>query len=97
MLTVLLTGFFACLAIIVAIGPQSAYLLRQGLRRDRVVLADGGCLVGDALLLSAGPREIESRCWSMPGGCWTSCAGRRGLPDRFATAHPFEPTRPDNH
>lgn len=58
MLTVLLTGFFACLAIIVAIGPQSAYLLRQGLRRDRVMLAVLCCLVGDALLLAAGTAGV---------------------------------------
>ena len=58
MLTVLLTGFFACLAIIVAIGPQSAYLLRQGLRRDRVMLAVACCLVGDALLLTAGTAGV---------------------------------------
>lgn len=58
MLTVLLTGFFACLAIIVAIGPQSAYLLRQGLRRDRVMLAVLCCLVGDALLLTAGTAGV---------------------------------------
>ena len=58
MMTVLLTGFLTCLAIIVAIGPQSAWLLRQGLRRDRVVLAVACCLVGDALLITAGTAGV---------------------------------------
>lgn len=58
MLTVLLTGFLTCLAIIVAIGPQSAWLLRQGLRRDRIVLAVACCLVGDALLIVAGTAGV---------------------------------------
>lgn len=57
-MTVLLTGFLTCLAIIVAIGPQSAWLLRQGLRRDRVVLAVLCCLVGDALLIALGTAGV---------------------------------------
>lgn len=57
-MTVLLTGFLTCLAIIVAIGPQSAWLLRQGLRRDRVVLAVLCCLAGDALLLALGTAGV---------------------------------------
>lgn len=58
MTTVLLTGFLTCLAIIVAIGPQSAWLLRQGLRRDRVVLAVACCLAGDALLIALGTAGV---------------------------------------
>lgn len=53
-MTVLLTGLLTCLALIVAIGPQSVWLLRQGLRRDRVMLAIGCCLVGDLLLIGLG-------------------------------------------
>lgn len=60
MTTVLLTGFLTCLAIIVAIGPQSAWLLRQGLRRDRVVLAVACCLAGDALLIALGTAGVLS-------------------------------------
>lgn len=54
MLTVLLTGLLTTMALIVAIGPQSAFLLRQGLRRDRVVLAASCCLIGDIVLIAAG-------------------------------------------
>ena len=53
-MTVMLTGLLTCLALIVAIGPQSVWLMRQGLRRDRVMLAIGCCLVGDLLLIGLG-------------------------------------------
>ncbi|GAB3183371.1 hypothetical protein GCM10027060_18240 [Nesterenkonia halophila] len=53
-MTTLLTGFFTCLALIMAIGAQSAWLLRQGLRRDRVGTAVLVCLVGDLILIGLG-------------------------------------------
>lgn len=53
-MTTLLTGFFTCLALIMAIGAQSAWLLRQGLRRDRVGAAVLVCLVGDLILIGLG-------------------------------------------
>lgn len=56
--TVLLTGFLTCLALIVAIGPQSAWLLRQGLRRDRVLLAVSCCLLGDIVLIALGTAGV---------------------------------------
>lgn len=58
MLTVLLTGLLTTLALIVAIGPQSAWLLRQGLQRDRVVLAAFCCLIGDIVLILAGTAGV---------------------------------------
>lgn len=58
MLTVLLTGLLTTMALIVAIGPQSAWLLRQGLRRDRVMLAVLCCLIGDVILIAAGTAGV---------------------------------------
>ena len=57
-MTVLLTGFLTCMALIVAIGPQSAWLLRQGLRRDRIMLAIGCCVAGDILLIGLGTAGV---------------------------------------
>ncbi|WP_150461529.1 LysE/ArgO family amino acid transporter [Nesterenkonia ebinurensis] len=54
MFSVLLTGLLTTMALIVAIGPQSAFLLRQGLRRDRVAVAAFCCLIGDIVLITAG-------------------------------------------
>ncbi|GAA1113251.1 LysE/ArgO family amino acid transporter [Nesterenkonia jeotgali] len=57
-MTTLLTGLLTCLALIVAIGPQSAWLLRQGLRRDRVFLAVACCIFGDILLIALGTAGV---------------------------------------
>lgn len=48
------TGLATGLALIVAIGSQNAYVLRQGLRRDHVGLVVAVCLVGDVLLITLG-------------------------------------------
>ena len=57
-MTILLTGLLTCLALIVAIGPQSAWLLRQGLRRDRVLLAVTCCIIGDVVLIALGTAGV---------------------------------------
>ena len=49
-LTCLLTG----LSLIVAIGAQNAYVLRQGLRREHVGIVVVICAVSDLLLIAAG-------------------------------------------
>lgn len=51
---IVLAGFFAGLALIVAIGAQNAYVLRQGLARNHVGLVVFVCAVADALLILAG-------------------------------------------
>ncbi len=53
-----LTGFAAGLALIVAIGAQNAYVLRQGLRREHVGAVVAVCLVADILLIAAGTLGI---------------------------------------
>ncbi len=50
----LLAGLLTGLGLIVAIGAQNAYVLRQGLARDRVGLVVGICAVSDLLLIVAG-------------------------------------------
>lgn len=53
-LTALTTGFLASLGLIVAIGAQNAWVLRQGLRREHVALVVGICVACDIALMSAG-------------------------------------------
>ena len=47
-------GFLMSLVLIVAIGAQNAYVLRQGLRREHVSAVVLFCAASDALLITAG-------------------------------------------
>ncbi|MBY0363861.1 MAG: LysE/ArgO family amino acid transporter [Phreatobacter sp.] len=48
------TGFLLGLGLIVAIGAQNAFVLRQGLMRRHVLVVTTLCAVSDALLIAAG-------------------------------------------
>lgn len=54
MLSAALTGFLSGLSLIVAIGAQNAFVLRQGLRREHVLPVVVVCAGADALLVAAG-------------------------------------------
>ena len=53
-----LTGLGAGLSLIVAIGAQNAFVLRQGLKREGVLPVVLVCLLSDALLILAGVAGI---------------------------------------
>jgi L-lysine exporter family protein LysE/ArgO len=53
-LTSALAGFVASLVLIVAIGAQNAFVLRQGLRREHVLPVVLTCAVSDLALIAAG-------------------------------------------
>jgi L-lysine exporter family protein LysE/ArgO len=57
-LTAFLTGLVTGLSLIVAIGAQNAYVLRQGLRREHVGIVVVICAVSDLLLIAAGTLGI---------------------------------------
>lgn len=48
------TGFATGLGLIVAIGAQNAYVLRQGIRREHVAIVVVICALSDAVLIVAG-------------------------------------------
>ncbi len=54
MLTAILAGLGLGLSLIIAIGAQNAFVLRQGLRREHVLLVVAVCALSDALLITAG-------------------------------------------
>ena len=49
-----LQGFLTGLSLILAIGAQNVFVLRQGIRREHVAAVVAVCAVSDALLIAAG-------------------------------------------
>jgi L-lysine exporter family protein LysE/ArgO len=49
-----ITGFFTSAALIVAIGAQNAFVLRQGIKREHVLAVVLVCALSDALLITLG-------------------------------------------
>jgi L-lysine exporter family protein LysE/ArgO len=54
MFNVVITGLFTGLALIVAIGAQNAFLLRQGIRGEQVLPIVLTCLISDIVAITAG-------------------------------------------
>ncbi|WP_395688099.1 LysE/ArgO family amino acid transporter [Aestuariivirga sp.] len=50
----LVSGFLTGLSLIVAIGAQNAFVLRQGIRGEHVAIVVAICALSDALLIAAG-------------------------------------------
>ncbi|MCH6472311.1 LysE/ArgO family amino acid transporter [Sinomonas terrae] len=65
-MTPFLTGLGASLGLIVAIGAQNAFLLRQGIKREGVLPVVLVCLASDAILIFAGVAGIGALIQSAP-------------------------------
>jgi L-lysine exporter family protein LysE/ArgO len=52
------TGFAVSATLIIAIGAQNAFVLRQGLRREHVLIIVSFCILADLLLIGAGVAGI---------------------------------------
>jgi L-lysine exporter family protein LysE/ArgO len=61
------TGFALGATLIMAIGAQNAFVLRQGLRREHVLLIVLFCALADLLLISAGVAGVARVLGSEPG------------------------------
>ncbi len=66
MLSALFTGLFTGLSLIVAIGAQNAFVLRQGLSREHIGTVILICIAGDVLLISAGVAGVGALVQSHP-------------------------------
>ncbi|GAB4085184.1 LysE/ArgO family amino acid transporter [Myceligenerans cantabricum] len=66
MTTALLAGLGFGLSLIVAVGPQNAYVLRQGALRDRVGLVIVLCATSDMLLIAAGVGGMGGAIQAVP-------------------------------
>lgn len=53
-MTAILAGFSLGFSLILAIGAQNAFVLKQGLRQEHVFLTSLICAISDALLITAG-------------------------------------------
>ncbi|WP_434743877.1 LysE/ArgO family amino acid transporter [Micromonospora sp. SH-82] len=99
-LTSAAAGFTVALALIVAIGAQNAFVLRQGLRREHVVPVVLICALSDAVLICAGIAGVGTAVAARPelltairyGGaaflfCYAALALRRASrPDTLSPA-----------
>ncbi|WP_425247174.1 LysE/ArgO family amino acid transporter [Streptomyces sp. NEAU-NA10] len=85
-------GFGTGLSLIVAIGAQNAFVLRQGIRRDAVLAVVGICALSDALLIALGVAGVGALVVAWPGAltavawiggafllCYGALAARRVL------------------
>ncbi|RYG87754.1 MAG: amino acid transporter [Alphaproteobacteria bacterium] len=91
-MTAFLSGFTLGLGLIVAIGAQNAFVLRQGLKREHVFAVSLVCALSDALLIAAGvsgfglivdrfPWLIEAMRYG--GAAFLIVYGIRSLPAAF--------------
>jgi len=78
MITAFLPGFALGLGLIVAIGAQNAFVLRQGLRRSHVFSVCLTCALSDAVLITAGAMGMgalsEAAPWIQPIARWGGAA-----------------------
>ncbi|MEU9916777.1 LysE/ArgO family amino acid transporter [Streptomyces sp. NPDC051001] len=77
-------GFGTGLSLIVAIGAQNAFVLRQGVRRDSVLAVVGICALSDAVLIALGVGGLGAVVVAWPdaltlvgwiGGAFLLCYG----------------------
>ncbi|PWI07762.1 amino acid transporter [Streptomyces sp. NWU339] len=66
-LTTAAAGFGTGLSLIVAIGAQNAFVLRQGVRREAVLAVVGICAVSDAALIALGVGGVDALVVAWPG------------------------------
>ncbi|WP_417519985.1 LysE/ArgO family amino acid transporter [Minwuia sp.] len=74
-MTAAVEGFLLGLSLILAIGAQNAFVLRQGLLRQHVLLIVLICAASDALLIGAGVMGLGSIIRSVPGLIFWSTLG----------------------
>jgi len=76
--TAALTGYATAFSLILAIGAQNAFVLRQGLKREHVFVICLICSVSDAILIAAGVAGfgvlVDAAPWFPQAMRWTGAA-----------------------
>lgn len=75
MLPTMIAGFALSFSLILAIGAQNAFVLRQGLRREHVFVLCLTCAVSDAILIAAGVAGFGTLAQAAP---WFEAVMRYG-------------------
>jgi L-lysine exporter family protein LysE/ArgO len=75
MLEAALHGYLVAISLILAIGAQNAFVLRQGIRREHVAAVVAVCAVSDAVLIAAGVAGFGAVSGAVP---WIGTAMRWG-------------------
>jgi L-lysine exporter family protein LysE/ArgO len=73
--TAAMQGFLTGAALIVAIGAQNAFVLRQGIRREHVGVVVVLCAAADALLIAAGVAGLGPLITAHPAGITVARVG----------------------
>ncbi|MCU0829397.1 MAG: LysE/ArgO family amino acid transporter [Tabrizicola sp.] len=66
MLQAAVNGYLVAISLILAIGAQNAFVLRQGLRREHVLAVVAVCAVSDAVLIGAGVAGFGALSKALP-------------------------------
>ena len=64
--TIALHGLLAGLTLIIAIGSQNVFVLRQGIRREHVLPVVAVCIASDAVLITAGAGGLGALVRAVP-------------------------------
>jgi L-lysine exporter family protein LysE/ArgO len=88
-------GFLASIGLIVAIGAQNAFVLRQGVRREHVLVVVALCAASDALLIGAGVAGLGRLVTSHPAGMTIAKIGGATFLLGFAVAAALRALRPE--
>lgn len=72
---IVLRGLLSGLSLIVAIGAQNAFVLRQGLRREHVAAVVLLCVAADALLIAAGTAGLGALVEAHPAALTVARVG----------------------
>ncbi len=95
-----LAGLSVSLSLIVAIGAQNAFVLRQGLRNERVLAVVMVCALSDAILITFGVTTIGTIAlwapWFDPvmrygGACFLGWYGAKSLKSAFRSTSALTP------
>ena len=96
----ILSGFFLSLSLIMAIGAQNAFVLKQGLKKHHVFWVCIVCAVSDAALISLGIAGFGAAVEAFPaiesvarygGALFLVAYGGRSFLSAFRTSHTMEP------